>query len=107
MANTLRVRRRSSAGAAGAPTSLAAAELAFNEKDNVLYYGWGNSGGAATNIIPIAGPGAFAQVLVSDTPPGGAPDGSFWFESDTGNLYFRYNDGTSAQWIAAAPRAFG
>ena len=39
MANTLRIKRRSSAGAAGAPASLENAELAFNEADNVLYYG--------------------------------------------------------------------
>lgn len=59
MADTLRIKRRAVGGAAGAPTSLAAAEIAYNEQDDTLYYGKGNSGGAATTVIPIAGPGAF------------------------------------------------
>ena len=59
MADTLRIKRRPVGGAAGAPASLSAAEIAFNEVDNTLYYGRGNSGGFATNVIPIAGGGAF------------------------------------------------
>ena len=38
MANTLRIKRRTSGGT-GAPSSLANAELAYNEVDDVLYYG--------------------------------------------------------------------
>jgi hypothetical protein len=63
MVDTLRIKRRDSSGAAGAPTSLAAAEIAYNEKDDTLYYGRGNSGGLAVTIIPIAGPGTFATIL--------------------------------------------
>jgi hypothetical protein len=59
MANTLRIKRRPVGGAAGAPAALAAAELAFNEQDDTLYYGKGNSGGSATSIVPIAGSGYF------------------------------------------------
>lgn len=59
MADTLRIKRRAVGGAAGAPGSLAAAELAYNEQDDKLYYGKGNSGGNATSIIAIGGPGAF------------------------------------------------
>jgi hypothetical protein len=59
MADTLRIKRRATGGAAGAPASLAAAEIAYNEVDDTLYYGKGNSGGLATSIIPIAGSGAF------------------------------------------------
>jgi hypothetical protein len=62
MTATLRIKRRAAGGAAGAPSSLAAAEMAFNEQDNILYYGKGNSGGNATSILPIAGPGAFAPL---------------------------------------------
>jgi hypothetical protein len=64
MANTIRVKRRAAGGAAGAPASLANAELAFNEQDNVLYYGTGTggAGGSATQVIAIAGPGSFAQL---------------------------------------------
>lgn len=62
MANTLRIKRRASGGGAGAPSSLANAELAFNEQTNVLYYGTGTggAGGTATSVIAIGGSGAFA-----------------------------------------------
>lgn len=61
MANTVRIKRRAAGGAAGAPSSLQNAELAFNEQDDVLYYGkgTGGAGGSATQVIAIAGPGAF------------------------------------------------
>ncbi len=62
MVDILRVKRRAVGGAAGAPASLAAAEIAFNEQDNVLYYGGGNSAGAATSIFSIGGPGAFLRL---------------------------------------------
>ena len=62
MSNIVRIKRRVS-GAAGAPASLANAELAFNEVDKVLYYGFGDNGsGAATSVQAIAGPGAFVGV---------------------------------------------
>ncbi len=61
MSNTLRIKRRAAGGAAGAPASLANAELAYNEQDNILYYGFGTggAGGTATSATPIGGPGAF------------------------------------------------
>jgi hypothetical protein len=64
MANTIRVKRRANGGGGGAPSSLANAELAFNEQTNILYYGTGTggAGGTATSIIPIAGSGAFAPL---------------------------------------------
>lgn len=59
MPNTLRIKRRAAGGAAGAPSSLANAELAYNEQDDTLYYGkgTGGAGGSATSCIAIAGPG--------------------------------------------------
>lgn len=64
MANTLRIRRRASGGGAGAPSSLANAELAFNEQTNILYYGTGTGGvgGSATSVIAIGGDGAYAAL---------------------------------------------
>ena len=61
MSNTLRIKRRASNGAAGAPASLQNAELAFNEADLTLYYGFGTggAGGSATQVIPVGGSGAF------------------------------------------------
>lgn len=61
MPNIIRIKRRAS-GSTGAPSSLASAELAFNEVDNTLYYGKGDSGGNATSIAAIGGEGAFVTV---------------------------------------------
>jgi hypothetical protein len=69
MANTIRIKRRANGGGAGAPATLANAEMAFNEQTNILYYGTGTggSGGSATSIIPIAGNGAFVDVSTNQT----------------------------------------
>lgn len=68
MPNTLRIKRRAAGGAAGAPSSLANAELAYNEQDDTLYYGkgTGGAGGSATSCIAIAGPG-WSAPLASPT----------------------------------------
>jgi hypothetical protein len=55
MSNSIRIKRRASTGSAGAPTSLKNGELAYNEADDVLYYGYGVSGSNAAQIKPIAG----------------------------------------------------
>jgi hypothetical protein len=44
------------------------------------------------------GPPGGATVTISDTAPAGAVVNSLWWESDTGNMFIRYNDGTSTQW---------
>lgn len=71
MANTLRIKRRVS-GSPGAPTSLANAELAFNEVDDTLYYGkgTGGEGGSATSADAIAGSGAFLTLSTVQTVSG-------------------------------------
>jgi len=72
MANVIRIKRRASAGAVGAPTSLATSELAFNEADNTLYIGFGDSGsGTATSIKAIAGDGAYVALSGAQTISGG------------------------------------
>jgi hypothetical protein len=76
---------------------LAAAELAFNETDNTLYYGAGNSAGQATQILPIGGVGA--KLSVADTPPANPINGQLWWDSAGALLYVWYNDGTSSQWV--------
>ena len=56
---TIRLKKRSASGAAGAPSSLAPSEVAFNEADKKLYYGFGDDGsGGASSILSIAGEGA-------------------------------------------------
>lgn len=71
MANTMRIKRRASGGA-GAPSSLANAELAFNEVDNILYYGkgTGGAGGTATTIEAIGGSGAYLTLTGTQTVTG-------------------------------------
>jgi hypothetical protein len=70
MANTLRIKRRVS-GAAGAPSGLKNAELAFNEVDGILYYGKGSDvNGDATTIPAIAGDGAFVSLTGTQTISG-------------------------------------
>ena len=62
MSNTIRIKKRASSGSAGAPSSLSPSELAFNENDLKLYYGFGDDGQtppAASSIITIGGSGAF------------------------------------------------
>lgn len=65
MPNTIRIKRRASANGAGAPSSLANAELAFNENSEILYYGTGTggAGGSATSVIAIGGGGAFVSIV--------------------------------------------
>ncbi|MDX5368170.1 MAG: hypothetical protein LPL29_02235 [Alphaproteobacteria bacterium] len=68
MSNTIRIRRRAAGGGAGAPASMKNGELAFNEADLKLYYGFGDSGGGdATSIIVIGGTGAFATLDTNQT----------------------------------------
>jgi hypothetical protein len=68
MANTIRIKRRAS-GSSGAPTSLENAELAFNEVDDVLYYGKGSGGvnGTATTVEAIGGKGAVVMLSGDQT----------------------------------------
>ena len=70
---TVRIKRRASGGGAGAPSSLANAELAYNEQSNILYYGTGTggAGGLATSVIAVGGSGAFATTSYVDSAVAG------------------------------------
>ena len=72
MANTIRIKRRAAGDGAGAPSSLANAELAFNESTNILYYGTGTggAGGTATQVIAIGGSGAVVGLAGDQTITG-------------------------------------
>lgn len=87
MANTIRLKRRANGGGAGAPTTLANAELAFNEQTNIMYYGTGTGGvgGSATSIIPVAGNGAFADLTTDQTIGGNKTFTNDVIGSITGN----------------------
>ena len=97
MANTIRIKRRANGGGAGAPSSLANAELAFNEQTNVLYYGTGTggAGGTATSVIAIAGNGAFVDLTNDQTIAGTKTFSSLISGSVSGNA------GTATKWATA------
>ena len=68
MANTIRIKKRAASGADGAPSSLFPSELAFNESDLKLYYGFGDNGStppSASSIITVGGSGAFVSKTVT------------------------------------------
>jgi hypothetical protein len=66
MATTIRVKRRASGGASGAPSSLLQSELAYSEVDQILYIGQG-SGGSAT-VVAVGGPGSYlSKALAAST----------------------------------------
>jgi len=71
MSNIIRIKRRASGGAAGAPATLSTAELAFNETDSTLYIGYGDTGsGVATSVRAIAGDGAYVTLTGTQTITG-------------------------------------
>jgi len=71
MANTIRIKKRAAGGAAGAPGALRSSELAYNEQDNTLYYGYGDDGSAnATSIITIGGSGSYVTLNTAQTISG-------------------------------------
>lgn len=87
MSNTIRIKRRSGAGSAGAPSTLENAELAFNEADDILYYGkgTGGAGGSATTIESIGGPGAYVTLGTTQTITGAKTFSSGLTTDITGN----------------------
>ncbi|OYU75958.1 MAG: hypothetical protein CFE32_12270 [Alphaproteobacteria bacterium PA3] len=79
MPNIIRIKRRVT-GAAGAPTGLKSAELAYNMADNTVYAGFGDDGsGNATAVKPIGGEGTFAKIdspALTGTPTAPTPAGA-------------------------------
>lgn len=72
MANPIRIKRRADGGASGAPTTLANAELAYNEVNDTLYIGrgTGGGGGSATTIEVVGGKGAVVLLTSDQTVAG-------------------------------------
>lgn len=83
----IRIKRRLT-GAAGAPSALASAELAYNNIDATLYIGAGDNGsGQATSVVAIAGANAVGNFVTLDTNQ--SISGNKTFSGDvaiTGNL---------------------
>jgi hypothetical protein len=64
--NILAIKRRLE-GAPGAPVGLSAAELAYNQVDNTLYYGFSSLDTNTVSSVAIAGSGAFVSLEGSQT----------------------------------------
>jgi hypothetical protein len=59
-----------------------------------------STGNHATNKTYVDGAiAAKPAMIISDTPPVGVPDGTQWFESDTGQTFVLYFDGNSRAWV--------
>ena len=73
MANTIRIKRRSTNATAPSTSEVVNGELALNEftaGSEILYYGKGGSGSASSSVIKIGGPGAYLTFDTSQTPTG-------------------------------------
>lgn len=108
MPNTIRIKRRASAGAAGAPSVLAPAELAYSEVDNILYYGFGDAGtGVSSTVVPIAGTGSFVTTTTTQTVSGAKTFSSITITggSITGITDLAIADGGTGASTAATARA--
>ena len=78
----------------GQPTSTPSdGTIAVDVTNNILYF---MSGGTWQ---PVTAGGSGASVTSTDTPPSSPSAGDLWFETDTGNLFIYYNDGSSSQWV--------
>jgi len=54
-------------------------------------------------------PYRYANTIVSPTAPalGSHPDGTLWWDSETGLMYVLYNDGNSRQWTQVSSNTVG
>ena len=67
MANTIRIKRKLTGSTAPTTANLVNAELAFNEANEILYYGKAGNASAAGSVITVGGSGAFAALGSSHT----------------------------------------
>ena len=70
MANTIRIKRRSTDTTAPTTSQAVNGELAINENNDILYYGKGGNSSASSSIIKIGGSGAFLTTDTNQTPTG-------------------------------------
>jgi len=56
-----------------------------------------------TANITIGTTGASVVVPTQDTAPGGAVDGSLWWNSDLGKMFVYYQDVDTGQWVETSP----
>ena len=60
-----------------------------------------------TGATGAIGPSGAGGAIVAATPPAGASDSALWWDSDSGVLAVRYNDGNSTAWVQIGASAGG
>jgi hypothetical protein len=77
--------------------------LLWWESDSGATFIWYDDGNTAQwvqiNGGGGGGGGGSALVPTQDAPPDAPQDGQLWWESDSGDMFIWYDDGTSSQWI--------
>jgi hypothetical protein len=63
-----------------------------------------DSAGNARCVAFMRAAGAFARMIISDTPPLFPTHGQQWLASDTGIIWTWYDDGDSQQWVEFGPQ---
>jgi hypothetical protein len=58
--------------------------------------------GAAQTALGLASGALMPANSVGTAPPASPVVGQLWYDTNGGQLYVRYNDGTSSQWVAAS-----
>lgn len=71
-------------------------------------YDSNNQVGAASSVLTSTGSGlrwatVTSGATISTTAPSSPAAGSLWYNSDLGRTFIYYNDGSSSQWVDAAP----
>ena len=94
----VRVARGTYANLAASLADLQEGEICYATDQNKLYAVEGG-------VLTTAGGGS--SVTASDTAPSSPNAGDLWYDSTGGRLYVYYNDGTSSQWVDAAPQGGG
>lgn len=94
----VRVARGTYANLAASLADLQEGEICYATDQNKLYAVEGG-------VLITAGGGS--SVTASDTAPSSPNAGDLWYDSTGGRLYVYYNDGTSSQWVDAAPQGGG
>ena len=70
MANTIRIKRRSTDSTAPTTSQAVNGELAFNESSEILYYGKGGNSSASSSVVKIGGAGAYLTTDTAQTVTG-------------------------------------
>lgn len=79
------------------------ADLAVRITDAPVTGGpWGRQGATWVLVGGSSGSGTSTPIAIATTPPATPVDNMLWWESDSGLLHVRYNDGNSSQWVTIA-----